>query len=85
MINIPVTLADANRLLSYVRERKRKAQRGLEKFADDFDEEKGASLTAAYDATSAIERTIMEAIRADTGNNPRKSPVHRDERQGRGR
>ena len=75
MINIPVTLADANRLLSYVRERKRKAQRGLEKFADDFDEEKGASLTAAYDATSAIERTIMEAIRAYDRDNPLTTTV----------
>lgn len=62
MIELKVSREDAARLMSYARERRRKAEKGLTKFADNFDPEKGANLRAGFEAASALERYIQEQI-----------------------
>lgn len=84
-IQLNVTRADAGRLLAYTRERRKKAKKGLDKFADNFDEEKGANMRSAYEAACAIERDLKEKIDAYDRDHPRESSAYRDERQGRGR
>lgn len=71
MIELNITREEAGRLASYARERRRKAKRGLDKFADNFDPEKGQGLQAAYEAASALERKLMEKIREHDEANPR--------------
>lgn len=56
----PVTLPaldrrDVGRILSGLRERKRKLDKGLSKFGDDFDPEKGANM---LDARASYDRLI---------------------------
>ena len=55
-IRIPRPLL--KRLVGLVRERKRKAERGLAKFATDFDHEKGRNLVAARDDCLQLEERL---------------------------
>ena len=67
MMQVELTKADIHRLLSLVRERKRKAEHGLKKFANNFDAEKGAAITASFKAYSKLEVILNEAA------NPRRA------------
>lgn len=55
-IRIPRSLL--KRLVGLVRERRRKAERGLAKFAAEFDAEKGRNLISARDACLQLEERL---------------------------
>jgi hypothetical protein len=60
----PVTLPaldrrDVGRILSGLRERKRKLDKGIAKFGDDFDQDKGANMLDARDSYDRL-ITLLE-------------------------
>lgn len=61
-IVLNLSVDDTKRLLSGVRERKRKADRGLKKFAENFDPALGQNLRNAFDNSLRLERYIEGKI-----------------------
>jgi hypothetical protein len=57
----PLDARDVGRILSGLRERKKRLERGITKFGEDFDPEKGQNMT---DALLAYKRliTIIEGV-----------------------
>lgn len=70
MINLELSRADVMRLLAGVRERKRRAEHGLKKFADNFDPEKGKNLLESFEDYERLEKYLDEAA------NPRGAGRH---------
>lgn len=62
MIELSLERDDVGRLLAGVRERRRKAERGLEKFKDNFDPVKGHNLREGYDNSLRLERYLQEKM-----------------------
>jgi hypothetical protein len=58
IVTIHVPRALLKRMLGLVRERRRRAERGLAKFATDFDHEKGRNLVAARDDCLQLEERL---------------------------
>jgi hypothetical protein len=63
-MNVTITLSrrDVGRLLVGVRERRKKLQRGLDKFADNFDPTLGVNITEGFAAYSDLEKRLNEAL-----------------------
>lgn len=70
MITLELSRADTQRLLAGVRERKRRAKHGLDKFADSFDPEKGKNLLASFEHYERLEKYLDETA------NPRGTGCH---------
>lgn len=64
MINISFSRRDVGRLLSVVREKRRKFERGMRKFEDNFDPDLGANIQAGFNAYYDLEKTIASACSA---------------------
>jgi len=62
-VTITLSRRDVGRLLVGVRERCKKLQRGLNKFADNFDPELGANLTEGFAAYSDLEKRLNDALK----------------------
>lgn len=60
---IRLSRRDVGRLLTGVRERRKKLQRGLAKFADEFDPVLGVNLTEGFEAYSALEKRLNDALK----------------------
>lgn len=58
METVSLNRRDIGRLLAGVRERKRKFERGLKKFSNDFDPEKGKNMQEGYDAYCELEEKL---------------------------
>lgn len=54
----PLDRRDVGRILSGLRERKRKLDKGIAKFGDDFDQEKGANMLDARDSYGKLIQLI---------------------------
>jgi hypothetical protein len=54
----PLDTRDVGRILSGLRERKRKLDKGIAKFGDDFDAEKGANMLDARDSYGRLIKLI---------------------------
>jgi hypothetical protein len=69
-MDLQVSRQDAGRLLSMTTERRKRAERGLKKFGDDFDPVLGANIAASAEAYTKLEQVLKEAINAQD-NHPR--------------
>jgi hypothetical protein len=83
MIDLRVSEREMGRLLAVVRERRRKLERGLTKFADDFDPIKGANMRDSHQAYAALDQALTEAMNATdnsrgAGRDPRQHQGRRD-------
>lgn len=62
MVTLRLSRRDVGRLLVGVRERKRKFKKGLTKFADNFDAEKGVNLKEGFEAYNALEKKLQRKL-----------------------
>jgi hypothetical protein len=62
MITLRLSRRDVGRVQSVVRDRKRKAKRGLDKFAGNFDPVLGKSLSECFEAYSNLEANIEDQL-----------------------
>jgi hypothetical protein len=62
-VNLSLSRRDIGRLLVGVRERRKKLERGLNKFAENFDPKLGINLTEGYAAYSDLEKRLNDALK----------------------
>lgn len=63
MTTLNLSERDVGRLLSVVRERRRKLERGMEKFSTNFDPVLGKNMKEGLDAYVALEASLKEQMR----------------------
>lgn len=83
MLDLRLSRRDVGRLLVGVRERRRKLERGLAKFADNFDPQLGANMKDGFAAYTALEKDLMEAMGHEENNHSRRAGRNPQEREAR--
>lgn len=61
-VTLRVSRSDVPRILSGLRDRLKKAERGIQKFGDDFDPELGASMLSVQKTHQSLIHRIQEQL-----------------------
>lgn len=77
MYTITLSRQEAGKILSALRERRRRFEKAIAKFGDDFDPELGAGWLEGLETHTDLIRKIQES--GDDHDNPRRSGSDRQE------